>query len=135
MAHFTSEPFAHETEYTGHIVVHLNVSVSALPGALTARSEPDLFITVRQLDTESKQIFYTGTIGGPVPVTKGWLRVSLRKSAENHCATHLASQPGILLRGCPPGYPGRSLRGRCGGLAHERGCFPRASISAGGIIR
>lgn len=84
VANFTSEPFAHESEYTGHIVVRLNVSVSALPGASTVPSELDLFITVRHLDTEGKEIFYTGTIGDPVPVTKGWLRVSLRKTAEHH---------------------------------------------------
>lgn len=84
LVHFTSEPFAQETEFTGHIVVHLNVSVSALPGSSTAPSEMDLFITVRHLDTEGQEIFYTGTVGDPVPVTKGWLRVSLRKTADDH---------------------------------------------------
>ncbi len=84
VANFTSKPFTDESEYTGHIVVHLNVSISTLPGALTVPSELDLFITVRHLDTEGKEIFYTGTIGDPVPITKGWLRVSLRKTAEHH---------------------------------------------------
>ena len=81
---FTSEPFAHETEYTGHIVVHLNVSVSPLATGSTIPSEIDIFITVRHLDAQGTEIFYTGTVGDPVPVTKGWLRVSLRKTADGH---------------------------------------------------
>ena len=82
--HFTTAPFERETEFTGHIVVHLNVSVSELPGQVTPPSEMDLFCTLRHLDAEGREIFYTGTVGDPVPVTKGWLRVSLRKTADDH---------------------------------------------------
>ncbi|KAL1864816.1 hypothetical protein Plec18167_009648 [Paecilomyces lecythidis] len=81
---FTTPPFASETEFTGHIVAHLNVSVSSLPYKKTSPSEIDIFITLRHLDAQGSEIFYTGTVGDPVPVTKGWLRVSLRKVAENH---------------------------------------------------
>lgn len=82
--HFTTEPFEQETEITGHIVVHLNVSASVIPDSKTSPSEIDLFVTLRHLDANGSEIFYTGTIGDPVPVTKGWLRVSLRKTVESH---------------------------------------------------
>lgn len=81
---FTTPPFASETEFTGHIVAHLNVSASSLPDKKTSPSEIDIFITLRHLDAQGNEIFYTGTVGDPVPVTKGWLRVSLRKVAEDH---------------------------------------------------
>lgn len=81
--HFTTAPFAQDTEITGHVVVHLNVSVSATASdAATTPSEIDLFVTLRHLDGEGQEIFYTGTVGDAVPVTKGWLRVSLRRTAE-----------------------------------------------------
>jgi predicted acyl esterase len=79
LVQFTSEPFTKDTEFTGHIVAHLNVSVSAEDDSTTSPSDLDLFITVRHLDKNGKEIFYTGTVGDPVPVSKGWLRVSLRK--------------------------------------------------------
>lgn len=81
---FVTSPFAKETEFTGHIVAHLNVSASPLPGQTTSPKEIDLFITLRHLDADGFEILYTGTVGDPVPVTKGWLRVSMRSVAENH---------------------------------------------------
>ncbi|KAF5698384.1 x-pro dipeptidyl-peptidase, partial [Fusarium globosum] len=44
----------------------------------------DLFLTLRHLDADDKEIFYTGTIGNPVPLVKGWQRVSLRKINTAH---------------------------------------------------
>jgi predicted acyl esterase len=81
---FFTESFKQETEFTGHIVAHLNVSVSALPDSPTPPSDLDLFLTLRHLDAQGHEIFYTGTTGDPVPVTKGWLRVSLRKTRCDH---------------------------------------------------
>lgn len=80
---FETKPFEKETEFTGHIVVHLNVSAtkdenSSAPGP----SDIDLFVTIRHIAADGKEILYTGTVGDPVPVTKGWLRVSLRKINE-----------------------------------------------------
>lgn len=80
---FTTEAFSQETEFTGHIVAHLNISASAAEGAKSP-SDIDLFLTLRHFDRDGLEIHYTGTIGDPVPVTKGWLRVSLRKVAEDH---------------------------------------------------
>ncbi|KAM0562292.1 hypothetical protein ACHAPJ_001979 [Fusarium lateritium] len=80
---FSTSPFDSETEITGHIVAHLNVSVSPDPSGPTP-SDIDLFVTLRHYDPSGQEVFYTGTAGDPVPVTKGWLRVSLRKVNENH---------------------------------------------------
>ncbi|KIW10097.1 hypothetical protein PV08_11057 [Exophiala spinifera] len=80
---FVSEPFTKETEITGHITAHLNVSVEKLPGKGDP-SEIDLFVTMRHVYADGKEVFYTGTAGDPVPLCKGWLRVSLRKVNEQH---------------------------------------------------
>ncbi|KAJ9617555.1 hypothetical protein H2204_013686 [Knufia peltigerae] len=81
--HFTTGPFAQETEITGHVVVRLNVSASppSTVDTTAVPSEIDVFVTLRHLDGEGEEIFYTGTVGDPVPVAKGWLRVSLRRTA------------------------------------------------------
>ena len=80
---FLSEKFETETEITGHVVAHLNVSVSPDRGGPTP-TDIDLFLTLRHLGPDGNEIFYTGTAGDPVPLTKGWLRVSLRKVHEQH---------------------------------------------------
>ena len=80
---FTTQPLEQQTEFTGHVVVHLNVSATkAQEGDTSGPSDIDLFITLRHLAPDGKEILYTGTVGDPVPITKGWLRVSLRKVNE-----------------------------------------------------
>lgn len=80
---FISSPFDSETEITGHIVARLNVSVSRDRWGNTP-SDLDLFISLRHLAPSGEEINYTGSSGDPVPVTKGWLRVSLRKTNPQH---------------------------------------------------
>ncbi|KAK4230154.1 cocaine esterase [Podospora fimiseda] len=80
---FKSEPFDKEAEITGHIIAHLNVSVTPDRGGPTP-CDIDLFLTLRHLDENNKEIFYTGTAGDPVPLTKGWLRMTLRKVNKEH---------------------------------------------------
>ncbi|KAK4182822.1 cocaine esterase [Podospora australis] len=80
---FRTSPFHSETEITGHIVAHLNVSISPDRGGPTP-FDIDLFVTLRHFDANDREIFYTGTAGDPVPLTKGWLRVSLRKVNKEH---------------------------------------------------
>ncbi|KAJ1328861.1 hypothetical protein MN608_05590 [Microdochium nivale] len=75
---FSTAPLEQETEITGHVVAHLNVSVTPDPDGPTP-SDIDLFVTLRYIGPDSNEVFYTGTQGDPVPLTKGWLRVSLRK--------------------------------------------------------
>ncbi|KAK5108764.1 hypothetical protein LTR62_007824 [Meristemomyces frigidus] len=80
---FTTAPFEAEIEITGHSVAHLNMSCTTASGA-GPPSDIDVFVSLRHFDSEGKEIFYTGTIGDPVPVIKGWLRISLRKVEEDH---------------------------------------------------
>ncbi|KAL1897608.1 hypothetical protein Sste5346_003914 [Sporothrix stenoceras] len=80
---FASAPFAAETEITGHVVAHLNVSMAPEPLGPTP-SDIDLFVTLRHLGPSGKEVLYTGTAGDPVPLAKGWLRVSLRKTSPEH---------------------------------------------------
>jgi predicted acyl esterase len=85
LVQFTTEPFSAETEVTGHIVAHFAVSASkASPEQQTQPSDIDLFLTLRHISPEGKEVFYTGTAGDPVPLTKGWLRTSLRKVNDQH---------------------------------------------------
>ena len=78
---FTTTPFPAETEITGHVTAHLCISCRADPSGPTP-TDIDLFLTMRHLSPNSgSEIFYTGTAGDPVPLTKGWLRVSLRETA------------------------------------------------------
>ncbi|CUM67400.1 uncharacterized protein PRCAT00005094001 [Priceomyces carsonii] len=78
---FTTDPFEKETEITGHITAQLNVSVD---DEKVTPSEIDIFVTLRHLDSKGKEVFYTGTAGDPVPLCKGYLRVSHRKINEDH---------------------------------------------------
>jgi predicted acyl esterase len=80
---FTTAPFEAETEITGNVVAHLNVSLTPEPAGPTP-SDIDLFVTLRHISPEGKEVFYTGTAGDPVPLAKGWLRVSLRKVNTEH---------------------------------------------------
>lgn len=80
---FTTPPFEKEIEITGHIVAHLNVSVSQSPGG-PVPSDLDLFISLRHVSAQGSEILYTGTTGEGAPVTKGFLRVSMRKTNPDH---------------------------------------------------
>jgi hypothetical protein len=39
----------------------------------------DLFLTLRYFPPSGRKVFYTGIAGDPLPPTKAWLRVSMRK--------------------------------------------------------
>ncbi|KAI1109365.1 acyl esterase [Nemania sp. NC0429] len=88
---FSTPPFEQETEITGNVLVHLCVSAAPEPLGPTP-SDIDLFITLRHISAKGAEIFYTGTTGDPVPLTKGWLRVSLRRVDTGH-AKHRAHLP------------------------------------------
>ena len=68
---------------TGYIVAHLNVSVTALPGG-PVPTDIDLFLTMRHFRSDGHEIYYTGITGEPVPLCKGWQRLSMRKINETH---------------------------------------------------
>lgn len=83
---FISDPFLEEIEITGHSVAHLNVSVTQdINGP--APSDIDLFVTLPYIGPDGKEVHYTGTVGDPVPLVKGWLRVSLRQVNKEHTSS------------------------------------------------
>ncbi|KAL1611046.1 hypothetical protein SLS59_000683 [Nothophoma quercina] len=69
-------------EITGHIVAHFNVSLAAKDDQVP--SDINLFVTLRKLDKSGQEVFFTGTMGDPVSIVKGWQRVSLRKTDESN---------------------------------------------------
>ncbi|EXK24493.1 hypothetical protein FOMG_18783 [Fusarium oxysporum f. sp. melonis 26406] len=71
-------------EITGHIVAHLTVAATRKSVDATPPSDIDLFITLRKINAKGAEVFYTGTMGDPVPIVKGWQRVSLRKVDESN---------------------------------------------------
>lgn len=84
LVQFTTPAFDKETEITGHVVAHLSISASATSASQLPPSDIDIFLTLRHISPQGKEVFYTGTAGDPVPLTKGWLRVSLRKVDTDH---------------------------------------------------
>ncbi|CRG83449.1 Isoleucine--tRNA ligase [Talaromyces islandicus] len=84
LLHFETRPFEVETEITGHVVARLHVSATPYSTSETIPTDIDLFVTLRHTSAEGKEVFYTGTAGDPVPLTKGWQRVSLRKIDHTH---------------------------------------------------
>lgn len=84
LVQFISAPFEADTEVTGHVTAHLNVSLTPNSAAIATQKDIDLFVTLRYIDPSGKEVHYTGTAGDPVPLAKGWLRVSLRKVATDH---------------------------------------------------
>lgn len=84
LVQFITAPFDVDTEITGHVVAHLCISASKLPKSNHIPSDIDVFLTLRHLSAEGKEIFYTGTAGDPVPLTKGWLRASFRTVKSDH---------------------------------------------------
>jgi uncharacterized protein len=67
---FTTAPFEKEVEFTGPIAARLVVSSST--------TDMDIFATLRLFDPDGKEVVFVGA-SEPVPVTRGWLRVSQRK--------------------------------------------------------
>lgn len=81
---FKTPEFEAETEITGHIVAHLNVSATPEATPSPKEVDMDLHVILRHLDPSGKEVLYTGTTGDGIPLCKGWLRVSLRKVNETH---------------------------------------------------
>ncbi|KAH8083130.1 X-Pro dipeptidyl-peptidase protein [Filobasidium floriforme] len=74
--------FEEETEINGHPTANLVYSVPKRADG-SAPKDIDVFLTLRHLDTNGREIYYTGTAGDPVPLCKGWLRASMRKIDES----------------------------------------------------
>jgi predicted acyl esterase len=68
---FFTPPITEDVEITGPLSATLWVSSSS--------EDMDLFLTIRHFDENGKELLETGQQGSPVPVAKGWLRVSHRE--------------------------------------------------------
>jgi uncharacterized protein len=64
-------PLERDVEVTGPLAATFWVSSSS--------EDMDLFLTLRHFDADGKEVMETGQQGTPVPVAKGWLRVSHRE--------------------------------------------------------
>jgi uncharacterized protein len=67
-------PLEQDLEVTGPLAASFWVSSSS--------EDMDLFLTLRNIDAVGNDILETGQQGSPVPVAKGWLRVSHRELDE-----------------------------------------------------
>lgn len=82
---FETKPFEKQTEITGHVTAHLNVSMTPDSSEDDGLDKDiDLFLTLRHFDPSGEEVLYTGTAGDGVPLTKGWLRCSMRKVHETN---------------------------------------------------
>jgi len=64
-------PLPADLEVTGPLMANIWVS--------SATEDMDLFLTLRNFDADGNEVMETGQQGTPVPVAKGWLRVSHRE--------------------------------------------------------
>jgi hypothetical protein len=62
--------FEEETEINGHPTANLVYSVPKRADG-SAPKDIDVFLTLRHLDANGREIYYTGTAGDPVPLCKG----------------------------------------------------------------
>ncbi|PNY26270.1 Uncharacterized protein TCAP_03796 [Tolypocladium capitatum] len=77
---FVTPALGKDMEVTGHPMLRLSISAEEDQGSVP--SELDIFATLRHIDQEGNEVFYTGAVGDPVPVARGWLRVSLRATTK-----------------------------------------------------
>ena len=64
-------PLERDTEITGPLAAQLWVS--------STTEDMDLFLSLRNIDPDGNDVLEIGQQGQPVPVAKGWLRVSHRE--------------------------------------------------------
>ena len=86
LVQFSTPEFEEETEITGHVIARLSISMTSDSGARSDGKDRDIdvFVTIRHIDVSGQEVYYTGTAGDAVPLTKGWLRASLRKVNTDH---------------------------------------------------
>jgi len=68
---FTTPPLEKDTEITGPMVARLHLSSST--------SDTDLFVIVRVLDPDGKELTFMGSTDPNTPIANGWLRASHRR--------------------------------------------------------
>ncbi|KAB8270405.1 Alpha/Beta hydrolase protein [Aspergillus minisclerotigenes] len=83
---FKTPPCVRVMEITRHPVAHLAVSVESAQSPPPSNLDLDIFVTLRHFSAVGNEVHYTGSSGDSVPVSKGWLRVSLCK--VNHDSSY-----------------------------------------------
>lgn len=68
---FETEPMKQDTEVTGPVKLVLWVS--------STTKDMDIFVTIRNIGPDGKDVWEVGQQGQQIPVAKGWLRASHRK--------------------------------------------------------
>jgi len=71
---FESEPMPHDSEITGPLMLNIWVA--------STTEDMDIMCTLRNIGPDGKDVWEVGQHGGPVPLTKGWLRASHCKLDE-----------------------------------------------------
>ncbi|KAL6703986.1 hypothetical protein ACN47E_008924 [Coniothyrium glycines] len=79
---FFTKALPEKLEITGHPVLRVSMSLSSVDNSHP--TDMDVFVTLRHIGPNDEEVFYTGTAGDPVPIVKGWLRASLRKTDTTH---------------------------------------------------
>lgn len=68
---FRSAPLDQDTEITGPLAARLNVSSST--------ADADVFLVLKVLDPEGREVTFYGALDPHTPIAQGWLRASHRK--------------------------------------------------------
>lgn len=69
---FKTAPFEQETEILGPIKLRLWASSSI--------DDMDIFVSLRNIDPQGNEVIHSGALSEFFPISKGWLRASLRKT-------------------------------------------------------
>ncbi|MFT8244992.1 CocE/NonD family hydrolase [Roseomonas sp. BN140053] len=69
--HFSTAPFAADTEFTGSLMARLWIASST--------EDADIFATLRLIDPAGEEVVFAGA-HEPTPVARGWLRASHRRT-------------------------------------------------------
>ncbi|KAK1807410.1 hypothetical protein LTR12_018241 [Friedmanniomyces endolithicus] len=77
---FSTPPFTQATEITGHVTARLSVSATREDSQDLTPMDMDVFVILRHIVRSGEEALHAGTVGDPVPIVKGWLRVSLRQT-------------------------------------------------------
>jgi hypothetical protein len=94
---FQTAPMPHDTEITGPLMMNLWVSSST--------EDMDVFVTLRNIGPDGKDVWEVGQHGQPVPLTKGWLRASHRKLDPAKSLPYRPFHPHDERRWLKPGEP------------------------------
>ncbi len=94
---FVTEAMAQATEITGPLVLKIWVSSTS--------EDMDIFVTLRNIGPDGKDVWEVGQHGQPVPLTKGTLRASHRKLDPEKSLPYRPYHPHDERRWLEPGKP------------------------------